>query len=171
MGYLSAVSTAQIEQGFDAIDRAATIADVVASTAVRGREGTPGVGILSTYAVTATTQTALRIATAMGFRAHRVSVGSPLGRAIVDPIQGDGIAGDFLTEIDAPGATFHVIEADQGDDACLRIARLVAAIAAGRPADQRTSILVATRDDFEPVAIAVARALRMDPDDVVARMF
>ena len=171
MGHLSAISTAQIEEGRDAIDRAAIVADAVSSIAVRGRDGVPGVGILSTYATTAVTETALRIATAMGFRAHRVGVDSHLGRSIVDPQEGDEMIDGFHAELDGPGATFHVIEADQGEDAHLRIARLVAAIATRRPAEQRTSILVATRRDYEPVAYATARALRMDPDDIVARLF
>jgi hypothetical protein len=171
MGHLSAISTAQIEEGCDAIDRAAIVADAVSSIAVRGREGVPSVGILCTYATTTVTETALRIAAAMGFRAHRVALASPLGRSIVDPHQGDEMIEGFQAELDGPGATFHVIEADQRDDAHLRMARLVAAISARRPADQRTSILVATRGDYEQLAFAIGRALRIDPDDIVARVF
>ena len=171
MGHLTAISTAQVDEGFDAIDRAATIADVVSSVAVRGHAGTPGIGILSTYAVTATTETAFRIATAMGFRAHRIGVSSLLGRSIIDPPEGDEMIEGFHAELDRPAATFHVIETDQHDDVDQRVAKLVSAIVARRPAGARTSILVTMRGDVDRMTLATALVLRMDPDDVVVRIF
>jgi hypothetical protein len=171
MGHLSAVSTAEIHQGFDAIDRAATIADVVASIAVRGNDGIPGVGVISNYAVSAATETALRIAAAMGFRAHRVAVTSALGQVITDSPEGGDMITEFLGELDQPGATFHVIEADQADDADRRAARMTAVIAAKRPEGARTSVLIVTRGDADDMMMSIARALRMDPDDIVVRIF